>query len=77
MTNDNINIQIGVHRARLSLQQVSAIINGIYSEYTNNELRSMLEMFISDNDRADGEKVREQAERNAGHQAEVERRGDD
>ena len=51
MMNDTIEIKWRDCRVYLSLQQMQQIISGISADYTNNELCSMLDLFIADNDR--------------------------
>ncbi len=59
MVNESIEIRWRDRRVYLSLQQMQQIINGISSDYTNNELCSMLDLFIADNDRKSEEADRE------------------
>jgi len=66
----NEQVEIGFNwrdgRIYLSLQQVQQVLNGISADYTNNELCSMLNMFVIDNNRkaeqADEEVKRRQVE---------------
>ena len=77
MTNERITIQWRNETVRVSLFQMQQVINGISSDYTNTELSAMLDMFVRVTKNQDEQIKTEQAERNAGHQNEVERRSDD
>lgn len=61
----------GGRRVYLYLHQMQQIINGISAELPDNEYRTMLEMFINDND---SKASKEAEERIKGHEQEIMRK---
>lgn len=60
MSNAPIEIIWRNRRVFIPLQQVQQVIDCIDSNFTNNELRSMLDLFVSDFDIEESRKAREQ-----------------
>ena len=74
---DKIYIEYRQQRVYLYLSQMQQIINGISAELPDNEYRTMLDLFVNDNNSEADKEQREEAERNARHQTEREMRSDD
>ena len=77
MNDEKFYIEYRGKRVYLYLHQMQQIVNGISAELIDNEYRTMLEVFIGNNNSEADKEQREQAERLAGHEEETMRKSDD